>query len=449
MVSIRNKCLKKERRRQEEVRSMMTGMAWVILLSFTASLLIVKGFFSIQPLLAELVLAPFRSSPNPYLKDDLDIGLFKKLYLQNFPVLFPSSDLDSILDSIANHSQLLCSGDDSRVLNSTMTRGGHCIAAAQVELRVEDDATPEFGRNVERNLLSLPEVQAAIQIPRLRHTFTGELVPISNMTTPLQMILSEISPAAHSSRPIFQQLPQSWELLLHGRRKWSALSFPPPSPCLTSICRFFYKPGLFPAEGYDPDSTLQEWLREVLHSLPASRHPLEMVQEEGQVIYIPEGWYQASLPLPHPQGQTATLSPLLSSIRRSSDRSPPSCSAPDPSDENSSPQESLPTETILTLSLRQQASAPEVEGSLFFELHTAAKAVAAKEFQAAVETLRDLSLSVTDFSSSYLLGTALVGLIQEKLSSSSAHSQHQRREDIKDLVEEAESALRSAIALNR
>jgi hypothetical protein len=183
----------------------------------------------------------------------------------------------------------------------------------------------------------------------------------------------------------------------------------------------------------------------VLRSLPAARQPMEMVQEEGQVIYIPEGWYQASLPLPHPQGGSAFLSPLLSSIRHSTHH-PSSCSS-DPSLGEGPPQDSASaTEIILTLSLRQTAAAPEVEGSLYFQLHRAAEALAAKEHLAAVEILRDLSVSFTEFSSSYLLGKALAELIQEKVSSS--HSP--RREELsQDLVEEAQTALRRAIALNR
>lgn len=225
MVSIRNKILRKERRRQEEVRSMMHGMAWVILVSFVTALILVKGLFLLQPYVVKLMLSPFKPSPNPHLKHDLDIGMFKKLYLQSFPVLFPSSDRDLLLDSISNRTQFLCSAnqdlgseDEDELRDENSTQSMKCVNAPLCELVVEDDASVEFGRNVERNVLSIPEVQEAIQIPRLRHSFTGELVPISNLSVPIQMILSEFT--ADSVSPIFRQLPQSWELLVHGRKKW-------------------------------------------------------------------------------------------------------------------------------------------------------------------------------------------------------------------------------------
>jgi hypothetical protein len=223
MVSIRGKALKKERRRQEEIRSMMQGMVWVIIVSFVTALLLVKVFFVLQPYLVEMMMSPFQPTQNPYFKDDLDIGMFKKLYLQSFPVLFPSSDRELILDRLANRTQFHCSANqnlesDHETNDENFTQSLKCINAPLCEVIVEDDASVEFGRNVERNILSIPEVQEAIQIPRLPHSFTGEMVRISNLSTPIQMILSELT--ADSVSPIFRQLPQSWELLIHGRKKW-------------------------------------------------------------------------------------------------------------------------------------------------------------------------------------------------------------------------------------
>jgi hypothetical protein len=249
MVSIRNKTLKKERRRQEEIRSMMQGMVGVILVSFATALILVKGFFVLQPYLVEMMMSPFQPSPNPHLKDDLDIGMFKKLYLQSFPVLFPSPDRDIILDSISNRTQFHCSANqnldsDDESDGENTTRFLKCINAPLCEVIVEDDASTEFGRNVERNILSIPEVQEAIRVPRLRHSFTGELVHISNLSVPIQMILSEFT--ADSVSPIFRQLPQSWELLIHGRKKWRASPFPSSGSLLVGISTSL---GSFPWKG--------------------------------------------------------------------------------------------------------------------------------------------------------------------------------------------------------
>lgn len=188
-------------------------------------------------------------------------------------------------------------------------------------------------------------------------------------------------------------------------------------------------------EGYDPKSSLQDWLHEVYPALKASHLPIEMIQEEGQVIYIPEGWYQASIPLPHPQGQSAYLYQLLSSIQHSTIGS---CSANDKFTRIET------EESIVTLSLRQSAIVPEINTSLFYRISMATEAIQAKEYFTAIDILRDVTMSITEFSSTYLLGKAIVGLIDEKIS----HS-HRRDELSKDLIDEAEQALKRSIALNR
>lgn len=228
MVSLRNKTLKKERRRQEEVKAMMKGMAWVVVVSFVASFLIVQTFFYLQPLVVDMFMAPFRNTPNPHLKQDLDIELYKKLYYQQYPVLFPSPDREILLHSLANRTQFVCPAE-AQVDNeserdeiedelSNTTSSYKCVNAPLCEIHIEDEATHEFGLGVERNILAIPEVQEAIQVPKLRHSFTGDMFSITNMTTPIRMMLSVAS--FRTPRPIFQQLPQSWEVLIHGRRKW-------------------------------------------------------------------------------------------------------------------------------------------------------------------------------------------------------------------------------------
>lgn len=199
--------------------------------------------------------------------------------------------------------------------------------------------------------------------------------------------------------------------------------------------RYFYKPGQFPVEGYDPKSSLQDWLHEVLPSLKASHLPIEMIQEEGQVIYIPEGWFQASVPLPHPQGQSAYLAPLLSSIK---DSTPESCASISIKKNNNV------DESVVTLSLRQSAIVPEITTSLFYRISMATEAIKAKEYYTAIDILRDTTMSVTEFTSTYLLGKAICALIEEKISLS-----HRRDEVSGELVNEAEQALKRSIALNR
>lgn len=229
------------------------------------------------------------------------------------------------------------------------------------------------------------------------------------------------------------------------------------------ICRFLYQPGHFPIEGFNPDSTLRDWIEEVYPKLAQSSRPEEIIQEEGQVIYIPEGWYQASLPLPHPQGLSATLSPLLERIRQqsmihSSNLHDNDCNIGDTpkynnnNHENQHPHEHhdhLRTEHshhILTLSIRQSDVEPVMNTSLFFQTRLAESLIESKEYEKAISMLRDVVESYTDFTASHLLGKSILGVIDKKLTQSSSH----KREEIsQDLLSEGISSLKLAISLNR
>lgn len=200
MTSLRNKTIKKEKKRKEDFKLMLNGMFWVIIVSLTSSLLFVKLILIIQPILLNLLLSPFKSSSSsssPYLRDDLDIGLFKKLYLYNYPVLFLFNERDIIIENIFNNSHFICPENNysednisssSSSTSSSSTSSSSCIRAPLCDLIIEDDATTEFGLNVERNILSIPEVQESIRIPRLRHSFSGDKIQFTNLTGSIHMV---------------------------------------------------------------------------------------------------------------------------------------------------------------------------------------------------------------------------------------------------------------------
>ena len=55
--------------------------------------------------------------------------------------------------------------------------------------------------------------------------------------------------------------------------------------------------GTLPSIGFNPYECLNHWLKNVYPALPSGSKPIEIVQEEGHVLYVPEGWYHASIPL--------------------------------------------------------------------------------------------------------------------------------------------------------
>ena len=77
--------------------------------------------------------------------------------------------------------------------------------------------------------------------------------------------------------------------LLHGRKRW-----------------VIFPPDLAPLVSFNPSENLRNWRSYCpAAGSTAPTQPIEVIQEAGQVVYIPEGWYHA----------TETLSPYSVSVR--------------------------------------------------------------------------------------------------------------------------------------
>jgi tetratricopeptide (TPR) repeat protein len=75
----------------------------------------------------------------------------------------------------------------------------------------------------------------------------------------------------------FHEHYETWNLLLSGKKRW-----------------FFFEPQQLPP-GNVFVSDLVHWLQHVAPKLEGRERPFECVQEPGQIVYIPEGFYHATL----------------------------------------------------------------------------------------------------------------------------------------------------------
>eukprot|EP01050_Picozoa_sp_SAG11_P010631 SAG11_NODE_1075_length_5967_cov_7.848841_4_plen_375_part_00 len=77
----------------------------------------------------------------------------------------------------------------------------------------------------------------------------------------------------------FHQHNQGFNLLLSGQKRW-----------------FLYPATTLPKPSY-PDShvSILDWARELLPTLEPGSRPFEVVQQAGEVLYIPDGWFHATL----------------------------------------------------------------------------------------------------------------------------------------------------------
>ena len=103
----------------------------------------------------------------------------------------------------------------------------------------------------------------------------------------------------------FHQHNQGLNLLLSGRKRW-----------------FLYPPTALPKPSH-PDShiSILDWARELLPTLAPRSRPLEVLQQAGEVLYIPDGWFHATVCLDNTvavasQLQDAVVSPWTAESHR-------------------------------------------------------------------------------------------------------------------------------------
>lgn len=84
----------------------------------------------------------------------------------------------------------------------------------------------------------------------------------------------------------FHQHRRSWNDLYIGEKLWTV-----------------YPPSKVPLTGFNPWEPHIKWLEEVSPGLPSGRKPTTFVQRAGEVVYIPEGWYHATMSI----GRTVSI----------------------------------------------------------------------------------------------------------------------------------------------
>jgi hypothetical protein len=178
-----------------------------------------------------------------------------------------------------------------------------------------------------------------------------------------------------------------------------------------------------PSAGYKPNSTLQDWYTNVYPTLNDKEKPYEFIQEEGEIVYIPEGWYHASIPMPHPQLAVSTpaLHTMLSSLHQST------------ADEllsntTHNTKEAVGNGIIFTLSVRQRSVLPELNTSVYYLTVHGERLLQAGKSAEAIELMQTATNGKDDFRYVHLMARALA-----------ANGE----------VEEAEKFFRFAITANR
>lgn len=141
-------------------------------------------------------------------------------------------------------------------------------------------------------LSSMPELTKVIKTPLLPNSAElGDICTLRNgpFIDYQARVVSFGKRTAPFSGTGFHAHIRSLSELIEGRKHW-----------------VIFPPNQVPASGFNPFENLADWREHVFPTLLATdAAPIEIIQEAGQVVYIPEGWYHA----------TQTLSESSLSIR--------------------------------------------------------------------------------------------------------------------------------------
>eukprot|EP01038_Epipyxis_sp_PR26KG_P014073 gene14073-18882_t len=99
--------------------------------------------------------------------------------------------------------------------------------------------------------------------------------------------------SSHLSGTSFHVHKASFNELLYGKKRW-----------------VFYNADKLPPHGFNPYENLESWHKTVYPLLHQGEVPIELTQNAGEVVFIPEGWYHA----------TTTISDISISMRYTLER---------------------------------------------------------------------------------------------------------------------------------
>jgi hypothetical protein len=311
--------------------SELTGIGLSIILSIAFSLCIVYVFVTVSPIAVDFVKSVLYDESHGTTDRSSNIGQLKlseyvtvqpydcniKLPRSN-PAVFANSrgkhDYDNIVNILQSSSQdamfevrkveeLFNNGAESKFLAGSVVDEGPFVAEGTQPREIhsgsfhvsykefidfEFSINPVFepgnhfvGSRMHR-VSQLPDFKAFLEVSKVfpREAFSTctpkdptwplhDFVPISIS------IGKNISGFTGSS---FHAHRQSLSELVYGRKHW--VLFPPEK---------------VPNNGFNDSENLEQWLQQTYPRLSAKDvQPVEIMQEAGQVVYIPEGWYHAT-----------------------------------------------------------------------------------------------------------------------------------------------------------
>ena len=197
-------------------------------------------------------------------------------HILNLPIAIDSSDRDSLLRGLLPTPRLhevsaaaaAAAATATTVSPSLIQEGRALSTTAAVNVRVDG-----------QQAMAQPVAIPSPIVDEEAGLCSARRDPLSRFSADLLSISKSGSDGMLSGTP-FHFHRQSLSELISGRKHW-----------------VLYSPDSIPTEGFNPYENLYEWHRDTYPALSRDMHrpaPIEIIQEVGQVVYVPEGWYHAT-----------------------------------------------------------------------------------------------------------------------------------------------------------
>lgn len=271
---------KRKREKDSNHAVIIKGMLMVVLVATTAGVLIVLLITLSVPTIKASFSKLFAPPKSPLYKSNLDLNTFHNRYQQAIPIYFTSMVNNETKYHIKSVLEEWSSSNECPSYDSNLCSIWHDLPTG-MEL-ASDQQLFDIITHLNRSILinSIAHVK-----PLFKEFDQNILIPLDLGNVEKDIYFrkrySEDDDRYNATLyPSFTIHSQGWEDLIIGRKKW-----------------FFYKPNKLPSTGFDPSTSIYYWLETVYPFLSKSDRPIELIQEAGQTVYIPQSWYRASIPI--------------------------------------------------------------------------------------------------------------------------------------------------------
>jgi hypothetical protein len=259
---------KKKRLLENDRKSTIKAIGFISIIVLIFGIIIVKIIQFCIPYVKSIIISQLFTEPkSPFYNDNMNVDFFLKRYVQKSAVIFPSST-----NITRNDLLILANAFECEVNEEMLCSTNHVMDDFSLSKKIVNQISNNSLNKISFQFPSLIDESDRLLTLMLCNGSSELMVQSKRKDSMMEDDISMF--------PTFEQHTHMWEDLWLGRKRW-----------------FLYHPSKLPKQGFNPSFSIYHWLLNVYPTLTKAEKPNEFTQEVGETVYIPQGWYQASIPI--------------------------------------------------------------------------------------------------------------------------------------------------------